>query len=1060
MNASREVSSGCNFIDADFYKELLGDTSNNNGQSNMESFVAENTVENPFVSNGDGHEKSISNPFQVIDTHDIFADNDDDDDPMEISSQSDEENRLEPDEDDCEIVGAKIVSDLNANEFLQTPKNRTVAPTPNDGSHIESDDDGLEIISVVLATKKRPKPNNTPTTPKYNQMKLLLPKEPPLRHTPAVDHQVDTKPVVDHQFDAKPVVNQLMDTIPNVNHQFDTKPGVNHQADAKPAFMTASELKSMMNTKPNLSPAQRWSEMRSSELDTKSHVLAVSNAEVHPKSQGFSTALPDFAKADVTGSANGDADASNYEIPSLDDYYGDDDPEFRNRKTGGDYRLFDEPHPDLDVLFVSETSGAEKEATLLCGAGLEETPTPDDLETELMPHQRIALTFMLGRERSTQRRNNCCGGILADDQGLGKTLTTISLMCANKPMNAAPWRTLVVTPVSVLHQWKREIKGKLKESPKIAVYYGDNRSRLSLKTLAEADVVLTTYSTLQREFPGKGQMPVPLSLDQDDYDGRATTLFGLEWYRIVLDESQVIKNKGSLTSQACRALTGKRRWLLSGTPVQNSVDDLYSMLLFLRYPVPGVNSYRDWSEHYRRPIVSTASSREARTRAFQKLHTILKQIVLRRTKDVLFMNPTQDANGASSLAVLPPRILETRELDFSEEEASFYSALYESHRQAYQSIVSYGDEYLQSQMVHILLMLLNLRQACVHPRLVRKRLNALTPDQISEIGKSIRSGNSCLGRLRNDAARSIILDQWRDASDMGDMNATCLLCNNSIASMIRNELTADPGVVLPCAHTFCRSCLEHWTKETPECPQCRLRINSRSDLISIRQLRQEAMVTSLMESHGNKAVIVPQTSSVGLNRTESSKVKAVLEELDKIRKHDATEKTLVFSQWTSMLGILGEALRERSIAYQQVDGSMNANEREQALDLFCSDKAESCNVMLLSLTACGTGLNLVRASRVFILDYWWNPAVEEQAIDRAHRLGQTRPVLITRFKVRNSIEEQILVLQQKKRSMVQNLLDVTANSAAMPFKPGGGGLNARDIGILFREVAGQIQTNP
>lgn len=131
-------------------------------------------------------------------------------------------------------------------------------------------------------------------------------------------------------------------------------------------------------------------------------------------------------------------------------------------------------------------------------------------------------------------------------------------------------------------------------------------------------------------------------------------------------------------------------------------------------------------------------------------------------------------------------------------------------------------------------------------------------------------------------------------------------------------------------------------------------------------------------------------------------------------------QALVFSQYVEYLKIVSQELATRNIAYQYLDGSTPAPMRKKQVQDFQEGKSP---LFLLSLKAGGSGLNLTAADYVIHLDPWWNPAVEDQASDRAHRLGQKRPVTIYRLIVQNSIEEKILALHKDKRDMADDLLE-------------------------------------
>ncbi|MBM4319062.1 MAG: DEAD/DEAH box helicase, partial [Deltaproteobacteria bacterium] len=154
---------------------------------------------------------------------------------------------------------------------------------------------------------------------------------------------------------------------------------------------------------------------------------------------------------------------------------------------------------------------------------------------------------------------------------------------------------------------------------------------------------------------------------------------------------------------------------------------------------------------------------------------------------------------------------------------------------------------------------------------------------------------------------------------------------------------------------------------------------------------------------------------------------AVLRELLAQLRHEG-HRTLIFSQFTSHLALVRRMLEQEGVAFCAFDGSTPALQRRAEVDAFQGGSGE---VFLLSLKAGGTGINLTAADYVVFLDPWWNPAVEDQAADRTHRIGQQRPVTIYRLVARDTIEEGILALQREKRELVQALLDGTGSAAAL-----------------------------
>ena len=148
----------------------------------------------------------------------------------------------------------------------------------------------------------------------------------------------------------------------------------------------------------------------------------------------------------------------------------------------------------------------------------------------------------------------------------------------------------------------------------------------------------------------------------------------------------------------------------------------------------------------------------------------------------------------------------------------------------------------------------------------------------------------------------------------------------------------------------------------------------------------------------------------------SAKLDTLFDLVDEVL--DEGHKALVFSQFTRLLALVRKRLDERGIDYAYLDGQ--TRKRGEVVERFQTDP--SCNLFLISLKAGGVGLNLTAADYVFLLDPWWNPAVEAQAIDRTHRIGQTQPVFAYRMIAEDTVEEKILELQSSKRKVADAIL--------------------------------------
>jgi SNF2 family DNA or RNA helicase len=199
-----------------------------------------------------------------------------------------------------------------------------------------------------------------------------------------------------------------------------------------------------------------------------------------------------------------------------------------------------------------------------------------------------------------------------------------------------------------------------------------------------------------------------------------------------------------------------------------------------------------------------------------------------------------------------------------------------------------------------------------------------------------------------------------------------------------------------------------------------------------KQIRILAEIMRLRRACCNPQLVMPGSG------IPSSKLAAFHEIVAELR--EGGHRALVFSQFVDHLSILRRDLDSAGITYQYLDGSTPQKERQGRVASFQSGEGE---LFLISLKAGGVGLNLTAADYVIHMDPWWNPAVEDQASDRAHRIGQNRPVTVYRLVAANTIEEKIVALHHQKRDLADSLLEGTETSARV---------SAEDLMELLRDV--------
>jgi hypothetical protein len=213
--------------------------------------------------------------------------------------------------------------------------------------------------------------------------------------------------------------------------------------------------------------------------------------------------------------------------------------------------------------------------------------TPRAMSSKLMEHQKLGLTWLMKMEEGSAK-----GGILADEMGLGKTVQALALILARPSNDPACKTTLIIAPVALMKQWEKELQRHVKISHqlKVFIYHGHGKNADFAK-LRKYDVVLTTFGTLGSEMKQMERRREAELIQREQRDPAFVrkgkdklALIGAEcmWYRVIIDEAQMIKNKSTLVSKASNEIMAHYRLCMSGTPMMNSVDELYPLIRFLR----------------------------------------------------------------------------------------------------------------------------------------------------------------------------------------------------------------------------------------------------------------------------------------------------------------------------------------------------------------------------------------------------------------------------------------------------------------------------------------------
>ncbi|KAJ8128622.1 hypothetical protein O1611_g5012 [Lasiodiplodia mahajangana] len=605
---------------------------------------------------------------------------------------------------------------------------------------------------------------------------------------------------------------------------------------------------------------------------------------------------------------------------------------------------------------------------------LEETPQPLAIRTSLKSHQKQALTFMLDRERgwgfdrghadiweivdtdsgrvflNTISRHyqaeeplDFFGGIIADPMGFGKTLTMISLVATDieatemadiciddaetrKPETAA---TLVIIPPPLISTWEEQLLDHVVEGQLACRrHHGKNRIMESHE-IDSVHIVLTTYHTVSADWKA----------DQETGD---SPIFAVRWKRIILDEAHFIRNGNARMARAVCDLEATSRWAVTGTPIQNRLGDLASLLRFIRaYPY---TDPKQFDTDVSRPWKSGEDED-----AVKRLKRLSACLLLRRPKAAIDLPPRRDL---------------VCKVDFTLEEREAYDKI--RHQTITNLDEAFGNNTSPSRShvyVNVLQQIESLRLFSNLGLHYLSRHTKLSPKSLEP-----EHWNSNAQRTFNSQREmtSIFYDTAHPAESAQFTSCLQFVCSECAS---KNHLS---GKVVSCGHK-------------PRCPVA-------------------PVLTSGVALEEVEHLITPPIQAVPLRLP--SKIKAFI---DDIRGVPGDVKCVVFSTWRLTLDLIARGLEGEGIRSIRFDGKVPQKDRSSVLSSFNSDP--NIRVMLLTLSCGAVGLTLTVASRAYLMEPHWNPTLEEQALARIHRLGQTREV-----------ETQVMKMQESKKQLAGVLL--------------------------------------
>ena len=553
---------------------------------------------------------------------------------------------------------------------------------------------------------------------------------------------------------------------------------------------------------------------------------------------------------------------------------------------------------------------------------------------------------------------NGLNGILADEMGLGKTIQTISFLAFLREKGVyGPF--LIASPLSTTTNWVNEFKKWTPDIP-VLLYHGSKQEREELRRK-------------HLRNPGSKEFPV-ISTSYEICMNDRKFLAHYGWKFIIIDEGHRIKNLDCRLIRELQSYQSANRLLITGTPLQNNLTELWSLLHFLMPTIfdklESFESWFDFSALKERNGYEQILSEDRRKSLVSSLHAILKPFLLRRIK----------ADVETSLPQKREYIL--------------YAPLTQSQRELYREILE-GDSraYLENKAFETL-SAQSTPKGTRSQSLKRKALTLeatpnksarpsrdSTPASVAGSARSVRSVRSRKSTNYEELSDTKYFRQLessppptegseQDSEELGnrEREATLALAKRQIA----NKKLQNPVL------------------------QLRLCCNSPHNFYYPFSAADESDVDETLITESGKMMLLDQL-------------------LPNLLKNG--HKVLIFSQFKTQLDLIETYCTVlRDWATCRIDGSVAQSERQNQINDFNDSKSDT-NVFLLSTRAGGQGINLAAADTVLLFDSDWNPQQDLQAQDRAHRIGQTRPVIVYRFATKGTVETMLLEKAEGKRRL-------------------------------------------
>ncbi|CZR69452.1 related to protein RIS1 [Phialocephala subalpina] len=695
------------------------------------------------------------------------------------------------------------------------------------------------------------------------------------------------------------------------------------------------------------------------------------------------------------------------------------------------------------------------------------------MKSTLYHHQLLGAQWMVQRELSSQPPN---GGLLADSMGLGKTVQMLACMVGNPPGDLDIQRgtkaTLIVVPAGVIDQWIDEIRHHTHENIFRKVIHYKTSTKLPQEILSDCHIVVTSYNEVMKQFPypdNEGRQKIQEGGYEkwwEDAKQEMGNLHRIQWYRVVLDEAQAIKNNSARTSLACQNLKSVYRWCLTGTPLLNRLEELFPYLRFLK-----ANYTMDWAVFQKYFCDVNAED------SYSRISTLLSYTMMRRTMKTTILN--------RPIITLPKPHPQIIYVQFSPEEQIIYRITENRFRSNLNTFFAKGSAGRNYGV--FMVQLLRLRQCTGHPFMLERTIKeSWTLEDVQELQHK-------LARLKADTrpfyeqckAWVEHADKTRSERFMGgeegeetlpfgrgdyghNFNFTGAMGSLSEEQMFRRvvcgicaDMPMGP-VRTDCGHIFCEECISGHMQnqvsignEYMTCPSCeRVFINTehvRRGQAGISEdddyerhsatgdnghaggsgsTKKGKQATSKYSkgrdalgfepATGDSTWVAKSDCDADFPLTPSSKTTALKSILLHTFMQAPLDKAVIYVQFRTLARIIGRICESEGWGFLYLTGDSTLEHRTKAIRKFRDDP--NIKILIAGLKCGGLGLNFPWANRCFSLDLWWNHAVEQQAFGRIFRIGQEKETYMTRLVVRNTVDMRMMSMQLHKLQSLEKAM--------------------------------------